>query len=114
MSPTWGVGVNVALETAAVAAQVIFPLLGEGPIDARALAEVQRVREGDVRLLHRFQRNVQQALIVQPYTNPWLARLLPQLLPVLLLSPVLPMLQRWLLFDTAMPPLDPAFSFRRD
>jgi 2-polyprenyl-6-methoxyphenol hydroxylase-like FAD-dependent oxidoreductase len=113
MSPTWGVGVNVALDTAALAAQVIFPHLGDGPIAGAELARVQQLREGDVRLLHRFQRNVQQALIVQPYTNPWLARLLPQLLPFLLLSPVLPLLQRWLLFETSMPPIDPAFSFRR-
>jgi hypothetical protein len=64
-----------------------------------------------VRLLHQFQRNVQQALIVQPYENPLLAWLLPKLLPFLLLSPVLPLLQRWLLFDTSMPRLDPEFSF---
>jgi 2-polyprenyl-6-methoxyphenol hydroxylase-like FAD-dependent oxidoreductase len=112
MSPTWGVGVNVALVTAAVAAQVIFPRIGGGAIAAAELDQVQRAREGDVRLLHRFQRNVQQALIVQPYTNPWLARLLPPLLPLLLLSPILPMLQRWLLFDTSMPAIDPEFSFR--
>ena len=112
MSPTWGVGVNVALVTAAVAAQVIFPRIGRGSIPAGELAQVQRAREGDVRLLHRFQRNVQQALIVQPYTNPWLARLLPQLLPFLLLSPILPLLQRWLLFETSMPAIDREFSFR--
>jgi 2-polyprenyl-6-methoxyphenol hydroxylase-like FAD-dependent oxidoreductase len=112
MSPTWGVGVNVALATAAVAAQVILPGIGRGVMRADALAQVQRAREGDVRLLHGFQRNVQQALIVQPYSNPWLARLLPQLLPFLLMSPVLPMLQRWLLFETSMPPIDPEFSFR--
>jgi hypothetical protein len=55
---------------------------------------------------------VQQALIVQPYTNPWLARLLPQLLPFLLLSPILPLLQRWLLFENSMPAIDREFSFR--
>ena len=112
MSPTWGVGVNVALATAAVAAQVIFPQVGRGPIPAAQLARVQAARESDVRLLHRFQHNVQQALIVQPYVNPWLAWVLPRLLPVLLLSPILPMLQRWLLFETSMPTLDEEFSFR--
>jgi hypothetical protein len=65
-----------------------------------------------VRLLHRFPRYVQQALIVQPYANPVVAWLLPKLLPYLLLSPVLPMLQRWLLFETSMPPIDPEFSLR--
>ena len=112
MSPTWGVGVNVALVTAAVAAQVIFPRIGRGSIPATDLARVQELREGDVRLLHRFQQGVQQALIVQPYSNPLLAWLLPTFLPLLLLSPVLPLLQRWLLFETSMPPIDPEFSFR--
>ena len=111
MSPTWGVGVNVAFVTAAVAAQAIFPMLGQGPITAGALAGVQRACEGNVRLLHQFQRNVQQALIVQPYENPLVAWLLPKLLPFLLLSPALPFLQRWLLFETSMPRLDPEFSF---
>jgi 2-polyprenyl-6-methoxyphenol hydroxylase-like FAD-dependent oxidoreductase len=113
MSPTWGVGVNVALVTAAVAAQVIFPRLGRGAIPAAELARVQAAREQDVRVLHQFQRNVQQALIVQPYANPLVAWALPRLLPFLLLSPVLPMLQRWLLFDTSMPAIDGEFSFRR-
>ena len=112
MSPTWGVGVNVALVTAAVAAQVIFPRIGWGSIPAAELARVQDARESDVRLLHRFQQNVEQALIVQPYANPWVAWLLPKLLPFLLLSPILPMLQRWLLFETSMPPIDPEFRFR--
>jgi hypothetical protein len=102
----------VALVTAAVAAQVIFPRLGGGAIPAAELARVQAAREQDVRLLHRFQRNVQEALIVQPYANPWVAWLLPKLLPFLLLSPALPLLQRWLLFETSMPALDGEFSFR--
>ena len=112
MSPTWGIGVNVALETAAVAAQVIYPRIGWGSIPAAELARVQEARESDVRLLHQFQQNVQQALIVQPYASPWVAWLLPKLLPFLLLSPILPTLQRWLLFKTSMPPIDPEFSFR--
>ena len=111
MSPTWGVGVNVAFVTAAVAAQVIFPQIGRGPIPAAELARVQVACEPNVRLLHHFQRNVQQALIVQPYENPLVAWLLPKLLPFLLLSPVLPLLQRWLLFETSMPRIDPEFSF---
>ena len=78
------------------------------------LAHVQAAREQDVRVLHRFQRNVQQALIVQPYSNPMVAWLLPKLLPFLLLSPVLPILQRWLLFDTSMPAIDAEFSFREE
>jgi 2-polyprenyl-6-methoxyphenol hydroxylase-like FAD-dependent oxidoreductase len=114
MSPTWGVGVNVALATAVAAAQVIFPGIGRGAIAGSHLARVQAAREQDVRVLHRFQRNVQQALIVQPYSNPLVAWLLPRLLPFLLLSPVLPMLQRWLLFETSMPAIDGDFSFREE
>ena len=114
MSPTWGVGVNVALATAMAAAQVVFPLLGRGAVAGAHLAHVQAAREQDVRVLHRFQRNVQQALIVQPYSNPMVAWLLPKLLPFLLLSPVLPILQRWLLFDTSMPAIDAEFSFREE
>jgi hypothetical protein len=72
---------------------------------------VQSAREPDVRLLHRFQQNVQQVLIVQPYSNPLVAWLLPKLLPLLLLSPALPLLQRWLLFETSMPVIDEAFTF---
>ena len=114
MSPTWGVGVNVALATAVAAAQVIFPKLGRGAVAGAHLASVQEAREQDVRVLHRFQRNVQQALIVQPYFNPLVAWALPKLLPFLLLSPVLPILQRWLLFETSMPAIDGEFSFREE
>ena len=114
MSPTWGVGVNVALVTATVAAQTIYPRLGHGAIPAAELAQVQAAREPDVRLLHRFQENVQQALIVQPYAYPLVAWLLPKLLPLLLLSPVLPMLQRWLLFETSLPVIDGEFTFREE
>ena len=42
------------------------------------------------------------------------AWLLPKLLPFLLLSPVLPMLQRWLLFETSMPATYREFSFREE
>jgi len=50
----------------------------------------------------------------EPYSNPMVAWLLPKLLPFLLLSPVLPMLQRWLLFETSMPVIDKEFSFREE
>ena len=38
--------------------------------------------------------------------------LLPKLLPLLLHSPLLPLVQRRLFFGAPLPPLDPAFSFR--
>jgi hypothetical protein len=55
MSPAGAIGVNVVLATAAVAAQVLYPLLGHGPIAHEDLHTIQQRREGDVRTLHRFQ-----------------------------------------------------------
>jgi 2-polyprenyl-6-methoxyphenol hydroxylase-like FAD-dependent oxidoreductase len=57
MSPAGAIGVNVALSTAAVAAQEIYPQLGRGPIPRSVLARVQELREGDVRTMHRLQRS---------------------------------------------------------
>jgi 2-polyprenyl-6-methoxyphenol hydroxylase-like FAD-dependent oxidoreductase len=62
MSPAGAIGVNVALASAAVAAQVLLPHLGKGPIPHDALAEVQRLREDDVRTLHRLQLGAQGVL----------------------------------------------------
>ena len=63
MSPMGAIGVNVALATAAVAAQEIYPRLGRGPIPRADLAAVQRLREPDVRALHRLQLSAQQVLL---------------------------------------------------
>jgi hypothetical protein len=57
------IGVNVALATAAVAAQELYPLLGHGPIAHEDLATIQQLREGDVRTLHRFQLRAQRLLL---------------------------------------------------
>src|SRR5215467_8846498 len=43
MSPMGAIGVNVAIATAAVAAQELYPLLGHGPIPHADLQEVQRL-----------------------------------------------------------------------
>ena len=112
MSPAGAIGVNVALATAAVAAQVIYPRLGRGPIPVDALAEVQRLREPDVRTLHRFQLAAQRVLLA-PFRGSALTRwLLPRVLPLLLRSPLLPRVQRRLFFGVPLPALDPAFRFR--
>src|SRR5215471_10631456 len=47
MSPAGAIGVNVAIATAAVAAQELYPRLGRGPIAHGELRNVQRLREGD-------------------------------------------------------------------
>ena len=113
MSPAGAIGVNVALATAAVAAQEIYPLLGHGPVAQDDLATIQQLREGDVRTLHRFQLGAQRVLLSQSGGNPVLSWLLPRVLPLLLHSPLLPRVQRRLFFGAPLPPLDPAFSFRQ-
>jgi len=113
MSPAGAIGVNVALATAAVAAQVIYPLLGHGPIAREDLSKVQQIREGDVRTLHRLQLGAQTVLLAQSRGNALVRWLRPKLLPLLLRSPLLPRVQRRLFFGVALPPLDPAFGFRR-
>jgi 2-polyprenyl-6-methoxyphenol hydroxylase-like FAD-dependent oxidoreductase len=112
MSPAGAIGVNVALATAAVAAQELYPHLGHGPIKREVLQAVQRLREDDVRTLHRFQLAAQGVLLRQGSRNPlvkWLAQIF---IPLFVRSPLLPRLQRRLFFGAPLPPLDPAFGFR--
>jgi len=113
MSPAGAIGVNVALATAAVAAQELYPLLGRGVIAREDLSRVQQLREADVRTLHRLQLGAQSVLLSQSRGNPFLRWLRPKLLSLLLRSPLLPRMQRRLFFGVPLPPLDPAFSFRR-
>jgi 2-polyprenyl-6-methoxyphenol hydroxylase-like FAD-dependent oxidoreductase len=112
MSPAGAIGVNVAVATAAVTAQVLYPLLGRGPIPAAALRQVQAIREPDVRTLHKLQLRAQQALLGQGSANPFVRWLAPKAIRLLLSSPVLPRVQRRLFLGAPLPPLDPAFSFR--
>ena len=112
MSPAGAIGVNVALATAAVAAQEIYRQLGRGPIPRGALARVQAVREPDVRTLHDLQRAAGRTLLASASQGPirrWLVR---QALPLALRVGLVPRLQRRLFFGAPLPPLDPAFSFR--
>jgi len=112
MSPAGAIGINVALATAAVAAQEIYPHLGHGPVAREDLAAVQQLREGDVRMLHRFQLAAQQALLASGGGRGLVSWLLPKVLPLLLHSPLLPRVQRRVFFGAPLPPLDPAFSFK--
>ena len=112
MSPAGAIGVNVALSTAAVAAQEIYPRLGRGPIPQSALARVQELREADVRTLHRLQRTAGRALLGSGGRSSLVRWLIPKLLPPLVRSGLFPRLQRRLFFGAPLPPLDPAFSFR--
>jgi 2-polyprenyl-6-methoxyphenol hydroxylase-like FAD-dependent oxidoreductase len=110
MSPVGAIGVNVALATAAVAAQVLYPRLGRGPIARDELAAVQRLRDDDVRTLHRLQLGAQRVLLSQS-GNRLVRWLVPRLLPLILRSPLLPRVQRRLFFGAPLPPLDRSFRF---
>jgi 2-polyprenyl-6-methoxyphenol hydroxylase-like FAD-dependent oxidoreductase len=111
MSPAGAIGVNVAIATAAVAAQELYPKLGRGPIPHEDLQVIQRKREADVRTLHKLQLGAQRVLVAKE--GGLVRRLLPMLLPVMLNSPLLPRIQRRLFFGVPLPPLDPAFAFNR-
>src|SRR5207249_6406743 len=110
MSPAGAIGVNVAIATAAVAAQELYPRLGRGPISHDDLRVVQRLREDDVRTLHRLQLGAQRVLLGQGSANPIVKWLVPRVLPLVLHSPLLPLVQRRVFFGAPLPPLDPAFS----
>ena len=112
MSPAGAIGVNVAIATAAIAAQVLYPHFGHGPIGREVLKEVQRLREDDVRTLHRLQLGAQGVLLGQGSRNPIVKRLARTAIPLLLRSPLMPLVQRRLFFGASLPPIDPAFSFR--
>jgi 2-polyprenyl-6-methoxyphenol hydroxylase-like FAD-dependent oxidoreductase len=111
MSPAGAIGVNVALATAAVTAQVLYPLLGHGPVAREDLQTIQQLREGDVRTLHRFQLGAQRVLVGPLEGHSITSWLIPKVLPLLLHSPLLPKIQRRLFFGAPLPPLDPAFRF---
>src|SRR5215468_6666141 len=112
MSPAGAIGVNVAIATAAVAAQVLYPYFGHGPIGREVLQEVQRLREPDVRTLHRLQLGAQGVLLGQGNRNPITKWLVQTAIPLLLSSPLVPAVQRRIFFGAPLPPIDPAFSFR--
>src|SRR5262245_23959319 len=111
MSPMGAIGVNVAVATAAVAAQELYPLLGHGPISRANLQVIQRLREADVRTLHRLQLQAQQVLLPQQSAGSIVKWIMPKVLPTLLRSPLLGKIQRRLFFGAPLPPLDPPFSF---
>jgi 2-polyprenyl-6-methoxyphenol hydroxylase-like FAD-dependent oxidoreductase len=110
MSPAGAIGVNVAIATAVVAAQELYPRLGRGPIPHADLQNIQRLREPDVRALHRLQMGAQQ--IILGNVRPLVRRVLPVVLPLALHSPLATRIQRRVFFGVPLPPLDPAFRFR--
>jgi len=82
MSPVGGVGINIAIQDAVVAANVLIPKLQFGIVSLRDLAEVQRQREWPVRIVQGFQQFVQRRVLTrvmnteQTFTVPPFLRLL--------------------------------------
>jgi 2-polyprenyl-6-methoxyphenol hydroxylase-like FAD-dependent oxidoreductase len=81
MSPVGGVGINIAIHDAVVAANVLWEPLSQGHVRDEDLADVQRRRKRAVRVTQAFQ-NVVQSRVLAPAllssrapTIPWIARL---------------------------------------
>ena len=80
MSPVGGVGINVAIQDAVVAANVLWRPLSEGRVSENDLADVQRRRERAVRMIQALQGFVQNrflkpALMSQkPPSIPWIVQ----------------------------------------
>jgi len=72
-SPVGGIGVAIAMETAAVAADVILEAFESGDFSRRQLGKVQAARARDIARVHAFQRRVGR-LVRMP---PLLRRLIP-------------------------------------
>jgi 2-polyprenyl-6-methoxyphenol hydroxylase-like FAD-dependent oxidoreductase len=66
MSPVGAVGITVALQDAAVAANILGPRLSAGRLAVADLAAVQRRREWPVRIVQAYQRLVQGWLLATP------------------------------------------------
>jgi len=112
MSPAGAIGVNVAVATAAVAAQELYPHFGNGPIRHDVLQAVQRIREADVRTLHRIQLQAHKAMLGQFGLSTFTKWLAPRAFGLMARSPILPRIMRRVFFGVPLPPLDPAFSFQ--
>lgn len=77
MSPIGGVGINLAVQDAVAAANILVPILMEGRPSEAELAEVQRRREFPTRATQRMQTIVQNHVLArvlktnQPISLPW-------------------------------------------
>ena len=62
MSPAGGVGINLAIQDAVAAANVLVAPLGEGRVTERLLRRVQKRREFPTRVTQRLQRGIHSVL----------------------------------------------------
>ncbi len=82
MSPVGGVGINVAIQDAVAAANVLWRPLAAGQVGDEDLAEVQRRRERAVRVIQSIQTFVQVRVLAPALASqrspsiPWIVRLL--------------------------------------
>jgi 2-polyprenyl-6-methoxyphenol hydroxylase-like FAD-dependent oxidoreductase len=80
MSPVGGVGINIAIHDAVVAANVLWRPLSKGHVRDEDLAEVQRRRERAVRVTQTFQTFVQSRVLAPALRSssapsiPWIVR----------------------------------------
>jgi 2-polyprenyl-6-methoxyphenol hydroxylase-like FAD-dependent oxidoreductase len=64
MSPVGGVGINLAIQDAIAAANILaVPLSGEGPLSDRLLAQVQKRREWPTKVIQAIQVVIQKRII---------------------------------------------------
>jgi 2-polyprenyl-6-methoxyphenol hydroxylase-like FAD-dependent oxidoreductase len=82
MSPVGGVGVNLAIQDAVAAANILAePLSGEGPVSNEFLAQVQKRREWPTKVIQGLQVIIQKRVIsrvlagTERVSPPWLLRL---------------------------------------
>jgi 2-polyprenyl-6-methoxyphenol hydroxylase-like FAD-dependent oxidoreductase len=82
MSPIGGVGINLAIQDAVAAANIVGPKLQQGTVDQETLREVQRRRTFPTRATQRLQLVMQNNVIrrvldsTKPLSVPWQVRLL--------------------------------------
>src|SRR5215207_6884939 len=89
MSPVAGVGINLAIQDAVVAANVLWEPLRRGRISTRDLAKVQRERELPVRITQAVQAFIQQMFFKAVLTSSKPPLLPQRILRLLLRLPVL-------------------------
>ena len=88
MSPVGGVGINLAVQDAVAAANILAPRFALGGVSEKDLAAVQRRREFPTRMTQRMQLFMQERVIGRvlagsgPSRLPWPVRLM-QRFPVL-------------------------------
>jgi len=88
MSPVGGVGINIAIHDATVAANMLWRPLSTGTIRESDLAQVQRRREFAVRVIQAFQSAV-QSQVIRPMFDANKQPSLPWVLRAIVRVPVL-------------------------